>query len=91
MDRIAPDGTIDTKAHRIKTIGEDKTVIVSEVSSDYRVDVYGGTAIITGLTTVVSKAATGNTTERFRWTDAWIKQSDGHWLCVAEQSARLAK
>jgi len=49
------------------------------------------TAIIVGPVTGLVKTATGTETRRSAWTDTWIKQADGQWLCVASQSARLVK
>jgi hypothetical protein len=46
---------------------------------------------ITGIWKVTKKAKAGTVSERWLWTDTWVKGADGNWLCVAGQSMRLAK
>jgi hypothetical protein len=49
-----------------------------------------GAAVI-GVFNAVVKTAGGTETRRWAWTDTWVKQADGQWLCIASQAARLSK
>jgi ketosteroid isomerase-like protein len=79
----------------------DKVTLVNDVNTskdtdsftngNYKGQVFGNTAIIVGITTAVTKTPKGPETRRSAWTDTWMKQPDGQWLCIASQSARLAK
>jgi uncharacterized protein (TIGR02246 family) len=82
-----PDGALLSKSQFIQVVSTSKAERVSEVGSDYRVKVYGNTAVIHGIVTTVDKVESGTKQERLRWTDTWVKQTDGRWLCVAAQSA----
>jgi uncharacterized protein (TIGR02246 family) len=87
----SPDGALHTKAQLIHHVSTSQTQRISAVGSDYRVKVYGNTAVIHGVVTMTVKTAAGTEQNRFRWTDTWVKQADGRWLCVAAQSSRMAQ
>lgn len=60
--------------------------------SDVKVTVYGDTAIATGAW--AGKGVDGDGTRidrRERWTDTWVKMSDGTWQCVASQQSAVRK
>lgn len=58
--------------------------------SDIKVMVYGNTAIATGNWTGKGTGADGKAIDtRERWTDTWIKMSDGKWQCVASQGTTV--
>lgn len=60
--------------------------------SDVKVTVYGSTAIATG--TWAGKGIDGDGTKidrTERWTDTWVKMSDGKWQCVASQQTSTPK
>jgi hypothetical protein len=84
-------GQFVTKAQLMDSVSQSKDTIVSETGSDYRVRVYGGTAVIHGIVTVVVKKGTATQTSRYRWTDTWVKQPNASWLCVASQGTELPK
>ena len=84
---VRPDGSSADKAKTVADVNNDTKQYVSGKNTDYKVRVYGDAAVITGLWTVMSKAETGTVTRRIRWTDIWVRQGDGRWLCVAGQSA----
>jgi uncharacterized protein (TIGR02246 family) len=81
-----PDGAVLSKAQLIQVVSTSKAERVSEVGSDYQVKVYGNTAVIHGIVTIVDKDERGTQQVRLRYTDTWVKQADGRWLCVAAQS-----
>ena len=59
--------------------------------TDFKVTVFGNTAIATGTFVGKGKDAAGKPTdERVRFTDTWVKM-DGKWLCVATQDSPLRK
>jgi len=84
-------GQVMDKAALVQEVNADKETYVSATNSGYKGQVFGNTAIIVGIFTAVVKTAGGSETRRWAWTDTWMKQADGQWLCVASQSARLAK
>lgn len=83
---ISDKGTPITKALMLKEVGSDTTHIISATNSNFKARVYGNTAVIIGIATIVSKGPKGNVTVRSGWTDTWMKQDDGKWLCVASQN-----
>lgn len=83
----APDGALLSKSQFIQVVSASKAERISEVGSDYHVKVYGNTAFIHGIVTTVDKVGSGTKEERLRFTDIWVKQADGRWLCVAAQTA----
>ena len=78
-----PDGALLSKSQLIQVVSTSKAERISEVGSDYQVKVYGNTAVIHGIVTTVDKVEGGTQQVRLRWTDTWVKQTDGRWLCVA--------
>ena len=88
---LSDDGRLMDRATWIQNVNTDKETYVSTSNSGYKVQVFGETAIIVGTYSAVVKTAAGTETRRWAWTDTWMKQTDGQWLCIASQSARLAK
>lgn len=88
---MSDDGRVVDKAAVIQDINGEKDTYVSTGNTGYKVQVFGNTAIIVGVFSAVAKTATGTETRRWAWTDTWMKQADGQWLCIASQSTRLAK
>ena len=82
-----PDGALLSKSQLIQVVSTSKAERISEVGSDYQVKVYGSTAVIHGIVTTMDKVESGTQQVHLRWTDTWVKQTDGRWLCVAAQSA----
>jgi ketosteroid isomerase-like protein len=88
---MSDDGRLLDKATAIQDVNTDKETYVSVSGGDYKVQVFGDTAIIVGRMSAVVKTAGGTETRRWAWTDTWMKQTDGQWLCIASQATRLAK
>jgi ketosteroid isomerase-like protein len=59
-------------------------------SADWRVRLYGNTALVTGLTTSKGKFMGQDFTSCERATDVFVKQDD-RWLCVFTQLTRFNK
>jgi len=88
---MSDDGRVLDQAMMIQDVNADKETYTSTGNTGYKVQVFGDTAIIVGVFAAVVKTAAGSETRRWAWTDTWMKQADGQWLCIASQSARLAK
>jgi ketosteroid isomerase-like protein len=56
--------------------------------TDMNVTVVGNTAIATGVFVGKGKNATGKAVDtRVRFTDTWVKGTDGKWLCIASHDS----
>jgi ketosteroid isomerase-like protein len=67
------------------TIADAKAVKWSSAEyTDLQVTMYDHTAIATGIFTGKGKDKAGKPVDvHERFTDTWVKMSDGHWRCVA--------
>jgi len=84
------DGNISGKSQLLSNLKGGKWE--HNAISDVKVTVYGDTAIATGAW--AGKGVDGDVTRidrRERWTDAWVKMSDGKWQCVASQQSAVKK
>jgi len=88
---VSPNGALETKAQLLRRIATDTTIVVSGGNSELQPRVHGNTVVITGLFTVTVRTEAGNEQRRYRWTDTWIKDTDGQWLCIAGQSVLVPK
>ena len=88
---MSDDGRVMDRATLVQEMKNDKETYVSAINSGYKVQTFGDTAIIIGVFTAVVKAGAGTETRRWAWTDTWMKQANGQWLCIASQSTRMAK
>lgn len=82
-------GVVNTKAKLVASINSDTAQYVSGANSAYQVKVHGNTAVIIGVWTATTKTAKGNSTHAYAWTDTWMKQADGRWLCIASQATQV--
>jgi ketosteroid isomerase-like protein len=57
---------------------------------DLKVQVYGDTAIATGITVVKGTSKGKAINARSQWTDTWIKRG-GQWQCVASHGTFITK
>jgi ketosteroid isomerase-like protein len=64
--------------------------IESAVSTDVQVQIYGSTAIVTGLDTITGKNKGESYTNRWLYMDVWVKRS-GRWQCVKTYSTLANK
>jgi ketosteroid isomerase-like protein len=87
---VDPDGGIIDKA---RFLGVIKSGVLSHEtmdSNDWRVRLYGNTAVVTGLTTTKGKFMGQDFTSCERATDVFVKQGD-RWRCVFTQLTRFSK
>jgi ketosteroid isomerase-like protein len=64
--------------------------IESAVSTDVQVQIYGNTAVLTGLDTIAGKNKGESYTNRWLYMDVWVKRS-GRWQCVKTYSTLANK
>ena len=79
------DGKVTNKAQALADAKASK--FVSAENENVQVTVFGDTAIATGLWVGKGTDEKGKPFDvRVRWTDTWIKMSNGKWQCAATQS-----
>jgi hypothetical protein len=82
------DGKVTNKSQSLADAKASK--IVSAENENVQVTVFGDTAIATGLWVGKGTDEKGKPFDvRDRWTDTWIKMSDGKWQCIATQSTTV--
>ena len=67
-----------------------ESTVESAVSTDVEVQIYGNTAVVTGLDTIRGKTKGEPYTTRWLYMDVWIKRS-GRWQCVKTYSSLANK
>jgi ketosteroid isomerase-like protein len=96
-DAVAPllaDNLVNTNSEG-KTVGKAQTLANTKKAkwqtnqiSDVKVTVFGNTAIATGNWTGKGTDENGKAVDTHeRWTDTWMKMSDGKWQCIASHSS----
>ena len=82
------DGKVTGKAETLANAKASK--METDQISDVKVTVFGNTAIATGNWTGKGKDEKGQAVDaRERWTDTWMKMSNGKWQCVASHSSTI--
>jgi ketosteroid isomerase-like protein len=61
--------------------GSTDSVVESAVSTDIQIQVYGSTAVLTGLDTIKGKNKGQPYVARWLYLDVWVLR-DGRWQCV---------
>jgi uncharacterized protein (TIGR02246 family) len=84
---VIDDGKPSSKASVVDGVTNEKRNLVSFSYSGVNTRVYGNTVVINGVTNITTKETKGNVTTRWSWTDTWVKQNDGRWLCVASHGS----
>ncbi|MGI8480697.1 MAG: nuclear transport factor 2 family protein [Chthoniobacterales bacterium] len=78
---IGPDGALLNKPDYLSTITNE--VVFTDYKIDQtRVRVYGTTAVVTALGSIIARLGDERLNERYSWTDVFVKQ-DGEWKRVA--------
>ena len=96
FDRIAVDdltdtdftGRVWTKAQDIANVKSGTFKCTSAVNDDFKVRVYGDTAVVTGRNTVKAQFMGMDVSGQYRWTDTWIKRA-GRWQLVATHNSKI--
>jgi len=84
------DGSFMNKAQflaSVKTAGLDADQITNETAN---VQVYGASAIVTGIYHEKGLVKGKPVSRRGRFTDSWVKEN-GSWMCVASQSTLISR
>ena len=87
---VDPDGGLTDKARFLGVIKSGALSHELMESADWRVRLYGNTAVVTGLTTTKGKFMGQDFSSCERATDIFVKQN-GRWQCVFTQLTRFAK
>lgn len=74
-----------TKTQYLDSFKARTFVAESAVSSEIEVQVYGDTAVLTGLDTITGKNKEQTVVTKWLYMDVWIKRS-GRWQCVKTYS-----
>lgn len=75
------------KAAYLAHIKSTRNDIVSAVSGNFDVRVYGDTATLIAVDEIKSRKDGVETTEWWRYIDVWVKR-DGRWQCVVTESSK---
>jgi ketosteroid isomerase-like protein len=87
---IDPDGGVIDKSRFLEVIDSGALSHDTMESEDFRVRVYGNTAVVTALTKTKGKFMGQGFSTQERATDVFVKQ-DGRWQCVISQLTRFIK
>jgi uncharacterized protein (TIGR02246 family) len=80
------DGKVESKAELLAR--SKATKYASVEYNDMKVTVFGDTAIATGGFKAEGTDSSGKPLDvNERWTDTWVKMSNGKWQCVASHSS----
>jgi ketosteroid isomerase-like protein len=82
------DGSRGDKARELDAIANFNQQVVSAVQDDFRVAIYGDTAVVWFTLHVVGIRQGQEAELTLRYTDVWIRR-DGRWQCVSAHSTRV--
>jgi len=95
FERVMADTFVNTSFEGVVT---GKAALVADVKNkasqatysyeNLKVQVYGDTAIATGITVNKGTTKGKDSTGRYAWTDTWVKRG-GQWQCVASHASRV--
>jgi ketosteroid isomerase-like protein len=84
------DGSVFTKAQYFEYVEAIKEEILSLVVDEWQVRVYGDAAVVMGRGAMKTRSEGKETTNRWRFTDTWIKRA-GRWQCVAGHNSTITQ
>jgi len=87
---IGPDGEIVERARFFEVIESGDMTHDTMESEDFRIRVYGDSAVVTGITRTKGKFMGQEFSTQERATDVFINR-DGRWQCVLTHLTRLSK
>ncbi len=85
---IEPDGSIRTRDEYLADRSSDIADIESIELSEMKVDVYGNSALASGVGTFTERRAGKRYRFSLRWKELWLKQ-DGRWQVLAGQATPI--
>jgi ketosteroid isomerase-like protein len=83
-------GAVTTGAQDIASLKSGEVVYSSFVDDNYKVHVYGDTAIAISRNTTKGKEKGKDFSHQSQWTDTWIKIA-GRWQCVASHGSFITQ
>ncbi len=87
---IGPDGEILDRARFFDVIKSGALTHNTMESDDFRVRIYGDSAVVTGITRTTGKFMGQEFSTQERATDVFVKR-DGRWQCVLTHLTRMPK
>ena len=87
---VGPDGEIVERARFFEVIKSGAMTHDTMESEDFRIRVYGDSAVVTGITRTKGKFMGQEFSTQERSTDVFINR-DGQWQCVLTHLTRLPK
>jgi ketosteroid isomerase-like protein len=83
-----PDGSRLDRAKYLKELERGATTFAPVPDPDYKVLVYGRTAVHLGEANLMTTGSDGaSLLVHVVWTDTWVRTADGQWVCLASQYA----
>jgi hypothetical protein len=82
------DGSNATKAQLLEYVKSGEGEILSWVTDEWKVGVYGDAAVVMARNTRHTKVEGKEVTSQDRFTDTWVKR-DGRWQCVAAHNSTV--
>jgi ketosteroid isomerase-like protein len=83
------DGRLTTRAEVFARRKSGAVTFTAFTQDDYKVNVVGDTAIVTGRSTIKGTRDGKSWTGQERWTDVFVRRN-GRWQAVASHSSRIA-
>lgn len=80
---------IMSRAQVLSDLMTGSDVVTSAGNDDMVVHLFGSTAVVTGLLHASGKSGNRPFLRRYRFTDTWVRKSDGSWRIVAAQDYLL--
>ena len=87
---IGPDGEIVERSRFFEVIKSGAMTHDTMESEDFRIRIYGDSAVVTGITRTKGKFMGQEFSTKERATDVFVKR-DGRWQCVLTHLTRLSK
>jgi ketosteroid isomerase-like protein len=89
--QIGSDGRLADKAAFLDGITADKLVIAPYTVEEFRVRVFGDTALLTGRTDMHGSWDGKEFRSHYRFTDTYVREADGRWRVVNVQTTEIAE
>lgn len=82
------DGSRGDRARELALVAAFNQQVISAVQDDFRVAVYGETAVVWFTLNLVGMRQGQEAELTLRYTDVWVRR-DGRWQCVSTHSTRV--
>lgn len=86
-----PTGRRLDRAEYLKALQRGEASFAAVPSPTYRTLVFGRTVVHLGEANLIATGSDGaSVTTHIVWTDTWVRNPDGSWVCLASQYAAIA-